>query len=115
DRGDGPVTRLEPWTGHEAKTAACLDVDQDRDIVGAFVGDDEVRPSVGIDVGDGDAGRVGAGEESVAAVERRAELPIAEAGEAEDVVAAGVGDDQVGYPITVQVGQLHRARVDQTG
>ena len=64
--------------------------------------------AVAVEVGDGEAGRVGAGEEAVPAVDRRAELAVAQAGVDQDVVAAAVGDDQVGDAVAVQVGQRPR-------
>ena len=51
----------------------------------------------------------------MAAVDRRPELAVAQAGIDQHVVAAAVGDDQVGDAVAVQVGQLHGAGVEQAG
>ena len=57
--------------------------------------------------------RVGADEEAVPAVEGRAELAVAQAGIDQHVVAAAVGDDQVGDAVAVEVGQLDGAGSEQ--
>ena len=65
------------------------------------------RPAV--EVGDGNADRVRAGEEPLAAIPGWAELAVAQAGINQHVVAAAVGDDQVGGDVVaVEVG--HRDR-----
>ena len=100
----GPGTNVKPPSGRRH-------VEQDRDVVGALVGDDQVGPAV--EVGDGDADRVGAGGEALAAVQRRAELAVAETRIDQHVVAAAVGHDQVGDAVAVQVGQDHGAGGEQ--
>ena len=51
----------------------------------------------------------------LAAVDRRAELAVAQAGVDQHVVAAAVGDDQVGDAVAVQVGQRDGAGGEQAG
>src|SRR5262249_28185887 len=77
-----------------------------RHVVGAAVGDQEVGDAVAVDVGDGEAGGVGPGVEAMAAVERRAELAVAQPRVDEDIVAAAVGHDQVGNAVDIDVRQL---------
>ena len=67
------------------------------------------------EIGDRDPDRVGADEVAVPAVDRRPELAVAQAGVDQDVVAAAVGDDQVGDAVAVQVGQRHGAGLEQAG
>ena len=50
----------------------------------------------------------------MAAVERRAELAVAQAGIDQHVVAAAVGDDQVGDAVAIQVRQLDGPGREQT-
>ena len=59
-----------------------------------------------VEIGHGNADRVGPGEEAMATVERRAELAVAEPRIDQHVVAAAVGDDQVGDAVAVEVSQL---------
>ncbi len=68
-----------------------------------------------VDVGHGDPHGIGPHEVTVAAVDRRPELSVAEPGVDQDVVAAAVGDDQVGDAVAVQVSQRHGAGVEQSG
>ena len=109
----GPAPALSRGPGTKVKPSPWRLVEQDGDVVGALVGDDQVGPAVAVEVGDGDADRVGAGEEAVAAVERRAELAVAQAGIDQHVVAAAVGDDQVGDAVAVEVGQRDGAGGEQ--
>ncbi len=67
------------------------------------------------EVGHRDPHRVGAHEVAVAVVDRRPELAVAQAGVDQDVVAAAVGDDQVGDAVAVEVGQRHGAGLEQAG
>ena len=52
-------------------------------------------------------------EVAIPAVDRRPELAVAQAGVDQDVVAAAVGDDQVGDAVAVQVRQRHGAGLEQ--
>ncbi len=90
------------------KLLPTLHIEQDGNVVGSLVGDDQVEPAVAGKVGDGDAHRVGAGEKAVAAVQRRTESSVPQPGVNEDVVAAAVGDDQVEDAVVVEVRQRRR-------
>ena len=118
DRGHWAGTDLEPRPRHEGDAVALLLAEQDRDVVRALVGDHQVRPAVAVEVGagdadDGDADRVGAGEEAMPAIEGGPELAVAQARIDEHVVAAAVGDDQVGDAVAVKIGQLDGAGGEQ--
>ena len=54
------------------------------------------------EVGHGDPNRVGADEVAMPAVDRRPELAVAQARVNQHVVAAAVGDDQVGDAVAVK-------------
>ena len=79
DRGHRAVTGLEPGPRREGDAVALRLVEQDRDVVGALVGDHQVGPAVAVDIGHGDPHWVGAGEEAVAAIEGWSELAVAQA------------------------------------
>ena len=112
--GPTPACESGPW--HEGEAVAHLFVDQDGDVVGSLVGDDQVETAVAVDVGDGDSDRIGAREEAVTAVERRCYRTCRYRGRVdEDVVAAAIGDDQVEDSVVVEVGQRDGARGDQPG
>ena len=103
DHRDRSGVGLDPRPrDHRPARPAAL-AQQDRDVVGAGVGDQQV--GLAVEVGDRDSGRVGADGEARGAVDRRAELAVAQAGVDQHVVAAAVGDDQVGDAVAVQVGQ----------
>ena len=68
-----------------------------------------------MEVGHRDPHRIGAHEIAIAAVDRRPELAVAQPGIDQHVVAAAVGDDQVGDAVAVQVSQRHGAGVEQAG
>ena len=106
----GPTPAWSRGPGTKVKLLPDLLVDQDGNVVGSLVGDDQVEPAVAGDVGDGDPHRVGAGEEAVTVVERRTERPIPQPGVDQDVVAAAVGDDQVENSVVVEVRQRDRTR-----
>ena len=111
----GPTPAWRQRSLFKGETIAHLHVEQNRNVVGSLVGDDQIGPAVAGEVGDRDADRVGAGEEAVTAVERRTESAVPKAGVNQNVIAAAVGDDQVEDPVVVEVRQLDRAGRYQPG
>ena len=65
------------------------------------------------EIGHRDPDRVGAHEIAIAVVDRRPELAVAQPGIDQDIVAAAVGDDQVGDAVAVQVRERDGAGVEQ--
>ena len=100
-----------PWDHRPARPGPLAQ--QHRDVVRAGVGDQQVGLTV--QVGDRQSGGVGADGEARGAADRRSELAVAQPGIDEDVVAAAVGDDQVGDAVAVHVRQLDGAGGEQAG
>src|SRR5262249_53285001 len=110
--GEGRAVRVHEDRGNRPQPAAvkaravlqplpdaALEVaQQDRHVVGAGVGDDQVQEAVVVEVAEGDAGRVGARE---VAHGGGGEGAGADAHVDQDVVAAAVGDDQVEVAVVV--------------
>ena len=104
----GPEPALSRGPGVNVQSWPRALPEEDRDVVGALVGDDQVGEAVAVDVGDGDADGVGPDGEG------RWDLVVLAVAESEvdqDVVAAAVGDDQVGDAVAVEVRQHHGAGV----
>ncbi len=119
-RGHRPrAAGIQPRTGLEGDVVALGIVEQDRHLVGALVGDNQVEPGVVLavaDVGHGDPNWVGAHEVTIPVIDRRPELAVAQPGIDQDVVAAAVGDNQIrGIVRPVQFSQRHGAGVEQAG
>ena len=109
----GPASVLIRGPGIERQVRARALAQQDRNVVGAAVGDDQV--GLAVEVGDRDPDRVGSHVEAIPVVERRAELAVAQAGVNQHVVRPAVGDDQVGDAVAGQVGQRHGPGIEQSG
>src|SRR5437868_3304143 len=89
--------------GHGPARAGAL-AQQDRNIVGTGVGHDEIGDAVAVEIGHRQPGGVGAGKETVPAIGGGPELAVAQPEIDQHVVAAAVGDNQVGDAVTVEVG-----------
>ena len=106
DQGDRSGVGMDPCTrDHRPARPAAL-TQEHRDVIGAGVGDQQV--GLAVEVGDRQSGGVGADGETLGAVDRRAELAVAQAGVDQHVVAAAIGDDQVGDAVAVQVAPAGR-------
>ena len=113
DQGDRSGVGLDPRPRNHRPARPAALTQEHRDVVGAGVGDQQV--GLAVEVGDRQSGRVGADRETLGAVDRRAELAVAQAGVDQHVVAAAIGDDQVGDAVAVQVGQQDGARGEHAG
>src|SRR5262249_5729920 len=83
--------------------------EQDGDVVGALVGHHQIGQAVTVQVADGNAYWVGAGEETLG----RPELPAPSAQVDQHVVGAPVGDQVVGEAVAVEIGGGGRAGGEQ--
>ena len=80
--------------------------EQDRNVVGTFVGNDQVGLTVAVDVAHAQADRVVAHREAEAAVDFRTEPASGQPVVDQNLVVARIRDDQVGGSGVVEVGQF---------